>query len=113
MKTTEESLKDLNSKLQGVTKSVENIRTSSQQKEQQLLKEKNEMLELSMQRGRIIQVILSTFVSCVDMNLHIFLLGDIFFLHLKEKASENKKLQMKIDQLERDLRDVELRFEYV
>ena len=99
MKTTEESLKDLNSKLQGVTKSVENIRTSSQQKEQQLLKEKNEMLELSMQRGRIIQVILSTFVSCVDMNLHIFLLGDIFFsaskgesIRKQEAAKKNRSI---------------------
>ncbi|KAK3103512.1 hypothetical protein FSP39_019780 [Pinctada imbricata] len=79
----EERLKAANYKLQNQIDSRKNADNESQTKIQTLTKEKDELLDLAMQRGKIIQ----------------------------KEQTENKKLQKKIEDMEKAVRNMEDRFE--
>ncbi|XP_062614701.1 coiled-coil domain-containing protein 89-like isoform X1 [Saccostrea cucullata] len=83
LQETEERLKGANYKLQNQLDDKKSADFESQSRIQALTKEKDELLDLAMQRGKIIQ----------------------------KEQSENKKLQKKIEETERSIRSLEEKFE--
>lgn len=80
---TEERLKGANYKLQNMMDSRQTVETESHSKIQQLTKEKDELLDLAMQRGKIIQ----------------------------KEQSDNKVLKKKIADMEKSVADMQDKFE--
>lgn len=83
LQDTEERLKGANYKLQSQIDGRKSLDAESQNKIQQLTKEKDELLDLAMQRGKIVQ----------------------------REQTENKKLQKKIEEMEQSVRSMEEKFE--
>lgn len=79
LQDTEERLKGANYKLQSQIDGRKSLDAESQNKIQQLTKEKDELLDLAMQRGKIVQ----------------------------REQTENKKLQKKIEEMEQSVRSME------
>ncbi|XP_064647873.1 coiled-coil domain-containing protein 89-like [Lineus longissimus] len=83
LKDTEERLKGTTAKLNAEMDKKQNSDFESAAKYRQLMKEKDELLTLAMHRGKLIQ----------------------------DKQTENKKLEMKIEEMERMVRRMEEKFE--
>ncbi|XP_048756997.1 coiled-coil domain-containing protein 89-like [Ostrea edulis] len=83
LQEAEERLKGANYKLQNQLDNKRSADQESQTKIQSLTKEKDELLDLAMQRGKIIQ----------------------------KEQSENKKLQKKMEEMEKSIRSMEDKFE--
>lgn len=83
LQDTEERLKGANYKLQNQMEDKRSADLESQTKLQSLVKEKDELLDLAMQRGKIIQ----------------------------KEQTENKRLQKKVEEMEKSVRSMEDKFE--
>lgn len=83
LQDTEERLKGANYKLQNQMDDKRSADLESQTKLQALVKEKDELLDLAMQRGKIIQ----------------------------KEQTENKRLQKKVEEMEKSVRSMEDKFE--
>ncbi|XP_033761340.1 coiled-coil domain-containing protein 89-like [Pecten maximus] len=83
LQEAEERLKSANYKLQTQTDSKKSMDAETQLKIQQLTKEKDELLDLAMQRGKIVH----------------------------KEQTENKKLQQRIGEMEKAVRNMEEKFE--
>ncbi|XP_071158674.1 coiled-coil domain-containing protein 89-like [Mytilus edulis] len=83
LQDSEERLKGANYKLQNQIEGRKSLDVESQQRIQQLTKEKDELLDLAMQRGKIVQ----------------------------REQTENKKLQRRIEDMEKAVQTMEEKFE--
>ncbi|XP_069110635.1 coiled-coil domain-containing protein 89-like isoform X2 [Argopecten irradians] len=83
LQEAEERLKSANYKLQTQADNKKSMDAEAQQKIQQLTKEKDELLDLAMQRGKIVH----------------------------KEQTENKKLQQRIGEMEKAVRNMEEKFE--
>ncbi|CAH1789596.1 unnamed protein product [Owenia fusiformis] len=83
LQESEERLKGANAKLKSNAELQQNADVESQSQHAKLKKEKDELLELAMQRGKLIQ----------------------------EKQTENKILQKQIESMEKQVQDMEAKFE--